>query len=244
MQTFLDTSPLQAVAGRSAGPGRMTTDAGVTVTDTTELRWFVEGRLPEAVAAWFTLEGTTGLIEQRVDTYRIDGRLDTGVKRRFGETLELKVRRSLGEQVTLGPGLAGRLEVWRRWSPAECLVTGSRAVPWADVDKTIAKRRFSVDGGEIALTGDNRVMVGDGCDVEIAALVVDSVVAWTFAFAAYGTLSLRRQMIVNAMEALVGDRAVPDEFGPFRGPSAGYPEWLTLVTARSAAGACCDLRRR
>ncbi len=35
----------------------------------------------------------------------MDGRVDTGVKRRFGETLELKVRRSLGELLTLGRGL-------------------------------------------------------------------------------------------------------------------------------------------
>jgi hypothetical protein len=52
----------------------------------------------------------------------------------------------LGKHLVLGAGLVGRLEVWRKWSPAEGLVENGGDVPWADVCKVVAKRRFSFDG--------------------------------------------------------------------------------------------------
>lgn len=53
--------------------------AGVLVDDITELRWIAEGRLPTDVEAWFTRGGTTGVIEKRCDTHRMDGRCNQGV---------------------------------------------------------------------------------------------------------------------------------------------------------------------
>ncbi len=92
-----------------------------SVLDTTELRWFVPESLPAEVGGWFT--GSTGVLEERSDTYLLDGRGDVGVKRRFRETVELKVRQSRGGRIEFGDGLAGSLEVWRRWSPAEDLIS-------------------------------------------------------------------------------------------------------------------------
>ena len=216
----------------------------VTITDTTELRWFAEGPLPTDVHAWFAHGGSAGFVEHRSDTYRMDGRFDTGVKRRFGETLELKVRRSIGEQVVLSAGLAGRLEVWRRWSPAECMVVRGHNVPWVDVEKTVVKRRFSIDGEELPLDPEARAQTGAGCDVEIAAVSVADVEAWTFAFAAFGPIEGRRDALVASMRALVADGSQPDRFGPFFGLSSGYPKWLALVASRSGSVSTCELRRR
>ena len=201
----------------------------VTITDTTELRWFAEGQLPASVASWFTHDRTRGFVEERTDTYRLDGRLDTGVKRRFGEKLELKVRRSIGDRLALGLGLAGRLEVWRRWSPAECLVIGTRNVPWADVHKTVVKRRFSIHGDEVELSADNRAVTGAGCDVEIAAVTVDDIEAWTFAFAAFGVVEGRRDALVAAMRTIVGGVACPNSSARSSGARpatpSGSPSW-------------------
>jgi hypothetical protein len=216
---------------------------GVSVLDTTELRWFSEGQLPLDVLSWFTRGGSVGLTEERCDTYRLDGRLDTGVKRRFQETLELKVRRSLGEHLELGSGLTGRLEVWRKWSPAECLASAGHEVEWADVRKLVVKRRFEVDGSEIELSEGNRAATGAGCDVEVVAITLDDVDAWSFAFAAFGPVETRREALVASWGSLVGDGPIPEQFGPFFGQSCGYPEWLALVTARSGAVSTCDLGR-
>jgi hypothetical protein len=141
--------------------------AGVLVDDITELRWIAEGRLPTDVEAWFTRGGTTGVVEKRCDTHRMDGRCNQGVKLRFRETSELKVLQAVGEHLVLRAGLAGRLQMWRRWSPAEGVADIGGAVPWLDVCKIVTKRRFSVDGDEIVPSALERATTGAGCDVEL-----------------------------------------------------------------------------
>ena len=199
-------------------------DAG-SVVDTTELRWFVPGPLPPDVHVWFT--GSTGVSEERCDTYLLDGRGDIGVKRRSGETLELKVRQSLDGRIELGEGLAGSLEVWRKWSPAEGLVTDGTDGWWADVHKSVVKRRFCLDGTEIAFSPDPHA-AGAGCDVEVAGVTVGAVQAWTFAFAAFGPPANRRDALLASWRALVAGTPCPESFEPGAGQAMGYPQWLTL----------------
>ena len=194
-----------------------------SVLDTTELRWFVAGPLPADIGGWFT--GSTGVREQRCDTYLLGGGVDIGVKRRFRETLELKVRLSLDGWLELAEGLAGPLEGWRKWSPAEGLVEGGTDGPWVDVHKSIVKRRFSVDGPEIANTSDP-LQAGSGCDVEIAEATVGEVQAWTFAFAAFGPVATRRDALLASWHALVATTPCPEPFAPRTGRAMGYPDWL------------------
>ncbi len=214
------------IGDRVAGVG----SAGVgSVVDTTELRWFIEGQLPPDVKSWFTRAGTTGIVEERCDSYRMDDRREMGVKRRFRETLELKVRRSVGEGLVLDSGIAGRLEVWRKWSPAEGLIESDPQVPWVDVHKIVIKRRFSVNGDEIMITSNSRAMAGAGCDVEVTAVTVGGFKAWTFAFAAFGPTASRRSAIVASWHALVADTECPEHLRPSLGQSGGYPEWLARL---------------
>jgi hypothetical protein len=208
---------------------------GVLVEDTTELRWIAEGHLPADVEAWFTRGGTTGVVEERCDTYRMDGRCDRGVKLRFRETLELKVQDAVGDHLIVGVGLAGRLEMWRKWSPAEGVVDTAGDVPWLDVCKIVAKRRFSVDGDEIVPAQGERAMIGAGCDVEVAAITVGDIEAWTFAFAAFGPTVSREHAIVTTWQALAADGSCPEHFAAAFGPSNSYPEWLAMVASRGDA---------
>jgi len=55
-----------------------------------------------------TQDGLIGTLEERCDTYRLDGPGDIGVKLRFQETLQPKVRQSVGTLLTLVADLAGR----------------------------------------------------------------------------------------------------------------------------------------
>ena len=205
----------------------------VLVEDTTELRWIAEGHLPADVEAWFTRGGTTGAVEERCDTYRLDGRCDRGVKLRFRETLELKVRDAVGEHLIVGAGLAGRLEMWRKWSPAEGVVDTGGAVPWVDVCKMVVKRRFSVGGNEIVPSDVERTTTGAGCDVEVAAITVGDIEAWTFAFAAFGPTVSREYAIVTAWQALAAGGSNPQHLATDFGPSNSYPEWLAPMASRS-----------
>ena len=99
---------------------RTDVDPWFAIVDTTELRWFVPGPVPAEVRNWFI--GSTGVVEVRRDSYLVHDRVDIGMKRRGQTTLELKVRQAVEPWADLGDGLAGPLEWWRKWTPAQNLV--------------------------------------------------------------------------------------------------------------------------
>jgi hypothetical protein len=219
-----ESGPVLVPDAHISEPARRPRIDPLAVVDTTELRWFLPGPLPADIRGWFN--GSTGVGEERCDTYLLDGRADIGVKRRFRETLELKVRQSLDERIELGEGLAGSPEVWRKWSPAERFLDGSRDGRWVDVHKSIVKRRFSMDGTEIPFSFDEH-QTGPGCDIEVAGVTVGVIQAWTFAFAAFG--SPGRDALLASWQQLVAGTPCPTPFGPRTGRAMGYPEWLSLT---------------
>jgi hypothetical protein len=197
----------------------------VVVDLTSELRWFFDGPVPRDVHAWFTHDGATGLIETRRDTYRLDGQVDIGVKRRYETILELKLR-----QGTPRPfphrDLDGQLEVWRRWSPADDMIFLGPNTRWVDVDKTVIKRRFAPDGDEAALTHETRAMSGNGCDAEVAGVTVRGRPAWTFALAAFGPTEDHTSSLTAAWASLMAVRSLPRRLPLPWANSCGYPEWM------------------
>ncbi len=223
-----ESGPVLLENERAFTPSPLCRTDAPAVLDTTELRWFGRGPLPASISSWFV--GATGVPEERCDTYLLDGRCDVGVKRRCKEQLELKVRQSLAERIELGAGLSGELEEWRRWSPAEDLVDSSGNERWVDVRKSIVKRRFSEDGTEIACASGTP-LTGVGCDVEVVQVTVGAIQAWTFAFAAFGPCSRRRDALFASWEGLVAARPCPEPLGPRVGQAMGYPEWLTLTVS-------------
>ena len=214
-----------------AEPARARRPDAFSIVDTTEVRWFFVGSLPPGIGEWFA--GSSGAGEERCDTYLLDGRGDIGVKRRFGETLELKVRQSLDGRVELGQSLAGSLEVWRKWSPADGLVGDSTDGRWVDVHKSVVKRRFSVDGTEIALPWDEPP-TGAGCDVEVAEVIVGAVRGWTFAFAAFGPFATRRDALLASWRTLVAATPCPENLVSRTARAMGYPEWLAAMVSDHA----------
>jgi hypothetical protein len=200
----------------------------VSVDLTTELRWFFDGALPTEVRSWFTGRGTC-FVEKRRDTYRLDGQVDIGVKRRFGKILELKLRLRPPEPFTIGYELDGRLETWQRWSPADGRIYLSENTIWVDVDKTVIKREFDRDGREVPMADEIGPLTGEGCHVEIAALAVNGRPAWTFAFAAFGPPEGHRRSLENAWRDLVGEQPRPPRLRLRRETSCGYPEWMSTV---------------
>ena len=225
---IFDVGPLLVEDVWIPGSADQRSPDGLSVLDTIELRWFVPGPIPSDIDAWFS--GSTEVCEQRCDTYLLDGRDDVGIKRRSREMLEVKVRQSLDGWIQLGEGLAGQLEAWRKWSPVEGLVDDGSDRRWVDVCKSIGKRRFAVDGTEIALSSDAQV-AGAGCDVEIAEVTVGAMQGWTFAFEAFGPLATRRDALLASWQGLTAATPCPESFGPRSSRAMGYPEWLarTLV---------------
>ena len=190
------------------------------VLDTTELRWFVPGSLPAEVAVWFT--GSTGVLEERSDTYLLDSRGDVGVKRRFRQTVELKVRQSLDGRIEFGDGLAGSLEVWRRWSPAEHLVEHGVDERWVDVHKSVVKRRFLLDGTEVASPRSWRQPVRDATSRSPGSPSTTSP-WWTFAFAAFGPPADPTRGTARLMASVGGRSTVPGTLRASHRSSNGLP---------------------
>ena len=189
--------------------------------DATELRWFADGPLPRQVRGWFS--SAAAATEARCDRYLLDQGADVGIKVRGGQTLELKVRNDVGPRIDLGAGVGGRPEEWRKWSPADDVVDVPRLARWSSVSKVVTKRRFSVAGTEIPMAGEPS---GSGCDVEVTRVVVGSIEAWSFAFAAFGSAGTRSTALWASWRALTQSGSLPTALVRGLGRSMGYPEWL------------------
>ncbi|NNF53234.1 MAG: hypothetical protein HKN03_02210 [Acidimicrobiales bacterium] len=206
----------------------------VSVARTTELRWFFDGPLQADVRSWF-MPGGEGLLEHRCDTYLLDGFLHIGVKQRARRTLELKIRTGLPAPASIAPDVYGGVETWRRWSPADRLLTLDHDSVWLDVDKTIVKRRFGTDGQEKLLSESTRAMTGQGCDAEIAALWANGREAWTLAFAAFGQPDTHCNSLRSAWRSLSMGLAPPGRLDLGIDRSYGYPEWISKAMESATA---------
>jgi hypothetical protein len=220
---------LEAFRGEGTAAGRQ---PSVAVLDTSELRWFADGLPPGAVVDWFTCGGKVGTLEERCDTYQLHRLLDIGVKRRSRITLEVKVRREIGDTVTLAPGLAAAFEEWRKWSPTVGdPMSPSADTPWIDVEKAVLTRTFMLADHEVVGPAPHVDDSLSGADVEIAAVTVAGVDAWSLAFETFGPKVHRSRVVRTAWAMLIDSSGVPEQLGSYFAFAGGYPEWLARIAA-------------
>lgn len=212
--------------GRASGPdgtGRVDTSS-VVVSDTTEIRWFGPGPPPRSVEEWFRGASGTWRLEERSDTYRVDGRHDVGVKWRHRARLELKVRMAVGSRLALAEGLAGATESWRRWSPADGLVAVDGGhLRQIDVEKRVVRRVLGPFGRSTP------AVLRAWCQVEVTGITVGRTRAWSLAFAAYGPRRDHRHAIVAAWNVLTATSPAPDDLMGGLMSCSGYPMWLSRL---------------
>ena len=216
-------------------PGFATEDgaAAAAALETSELRWFGLGLPPRDVVSWFSAGGTVGTTERRSDIYQVNGRHDLGLKRRFGWITEAKVRHAVGPTVALGTGLRAPLEEWRKWIPAAGdPVWPAQESQWIKIHKAILTRTFMLTEGEVVGPASHADEKLSGCDVEIAAVTIGGIEAWTFAFEAFGPQEDRRAAILSSWEMLAVGSGVFSNLGESAGHAAGYPEWLDLIVSQ------------
>ncbi len=190
---------------------------------TSEVRWFGDGPLPPSLVSWFAAGPTS--VEIRSDRYWVDGPPDLGLKRRGNGPLELKVRCDASDTIVLDVGLRGQIEEWCKISPLaeEHAPSGGS---WVDVGKLVRTRSYHrYAEGPLSVT-DRPDLSTNGCEVELAAVTVGDLEAWTFAFEAWGKEDLRRATLRAAMAALVSTSPLPHELLGGLGRDAGYPAWL------------------
>ncbi len=237
-RNVFDLSAFRGEGGAAPGFGT------VPILDTSELRWFAPGPLPPGVIAWFTCDGTIGTIEERTDVYQFHRLHDIGVKRRARDILEVKVRRSIGDDLSVAVGLTAPFEEWRKWSPFKGdPMTPSPDVPWIDVHKEVITRTFLLPHHEVVGPASH---VGDslsGCDVEIAAVNVGGLESWTLAFEAFGPKSNRRRSVASSWTNLVAESGGYEQLGSHFQLAAGYPEWLAAAGSTKEANPAASVDR-
>lgn len=208
----------------------------VPILDTSEARWFASDPLPSEVIAWFTRDGSVGTVEERCDVYQLHRLYDIGVKRRDRSILEVKVRRSIGDDLTISADLAAPFEEWRKWSPFQGdPMTPSPDIPWIEVNKTIITRTFMLSDHEVVGPAEHVDDSLSGCDVEIAAVNVAGIDSWTLAFEAFGPKSDRRRTVGFSWAMLLAESGELDDLGTCFDLAAGYPEWLASIGSRLQA---------
>jgi hypothetical protein len=205
---------------------------------TAEVRWFVPGRLPDAVFEWFWHGARPCAPSAREDRYLLLPGCETvGVKLRWGTTYDVKARVGPGHAAAYPSGVEGVRERWVKWScDDERVVTRLAALSaeneeWLVLRKERYLRLFSMDSARPVEVDayDPGVM---GCHVELTGVMAgetNRVGAWTFGLEAYG----ERERLVAALDATVlaffSHRPNPPV--PLTAAaSMGYPAWLSRLS--------------
>lgn len=197
---------------------------------TLEVRWFFRGACPDEVGRWFDGAGEDGgSPEERIDDYLIIGRDDLGIKTRGGLQLDVKLKTGDGPDIALPTGMAGRVELWTKWSFGLDTMTPPTGA-WMRVEKRRLLRRYSFANGVAGLVGADE-LVPLGCAAELVEVGIDGIPSWGFGFEAFGDEPRRPDALIAVAVRIVGELGTPPVvFG--LADSHSYPSWLCAVGSR------------
>jgi hypothetical protein len=142
---------------------------------------------------WFQDGQANGQTESaRTDYYFcLRDRDSLGIKLREGR-LEIKQRYQEYGVVQFHPRAAGRVEQWRKWSyelAATDTPLGDLAAPsaaWVGVKKARRLRKYQLAAGQQIRAAPAASFPAQGCDLEIAAVTIQSQPWWSLCLEAFG----------------------------------------------------------
>ena len=212
-----------------------------------EIRWFMEGNVPEGIRDWFTANGLAVDETPRVDEYLVlTGSTMAGVKFRQypGDdraSFEIKTRTSDPVTVDAGGVARGIVDTWVKWScrptdPASfraSITAGEDA--WVHVEKRRCVRKYSMDRGAPVEVDPRTERPNEGCQFELTSIgagAPDWNAAkrwWSLSFEAFGgSGDLRGYVTLTAELALAGSSLN----GLTVERAFSYPAWLTALVER------------
>ena len=211
-----------------------------------EIRWFMEGDVPDEVRQWFSAGGLAVDEEPRVDEYLVlPGSVSTGVKFRQypGDdraSFEMKTRTSEPVAVSFGEHATGQLDTWVKWTcrPTEVAsfresITAGEDL-WAHIEKRRCLRKFSLDNAGPVEVDPRTERPTEGCQFELTSIraatgdrrTIDwdsSDRWWSLSYEAFGNpQSLRDYVQQVATLTLDGWSTLNLDAGA----SCSYPEWM------------------
>ncbi|PPT09608.1 hypothetical protein CKA32_003503 [Geitlerinema sp. FC II] len=112
---------------------------------TQEVRWFLDGELPQSVKRWFFKDCPGNWLscgDSRTDVYLMVPESEAiNIKRRHGDSLELKWRESALGVWPVGDD-AGRVERWSKWVEEPIISPQFSDRWWIDTHKTRWQRQY------------------------------------------------------------------------------------------------------
>lgn len=163
--------------------------------ETSEIRWFQPGHVPDDIAAWFAAAVPSAAPSPvRTDQYlRLPGDDSLGIKLREGR-IEIKQRTAVVGETTLTQSHAGILERWCKWSYALDDVES----PVAEAENTAAwiavrKARSMASIGVGAAT----------CNVELTQAWFDEDPWWGICLEAFGSSENNDAALVQAAKKVL-----------------------------------------
>ena len=197
---------------------------------TSEIRWFLEGKLPVEVERWFGDLGKQVITEpDRTDTYLIlPETREAGIKVRQGR---VEIKKLLGEKgiIETGKNVGGKNERWQKWSfdveqsgklPVSFML---KSLNWIAVKKKRKLHRFEVKGDRLHPLEANDSFPANGAHIELAHVTLANNPWWTLGLEAFGNESNIETNLKLLAETLLSNCP----FGYFKeGQSVSYPEWL------------------
>jgi hypothetical protein len=207
-----------------------------SVLPTWEVRWFLRGKVPAEVEAWFRQAGSAlAPVARRVDHYlRLPGEDSWGIKLREGR-LEVKERQGSGKVATLHQLVAGRLEHWRKYglavAPGGSDLTGRLAGSdsWVAVEKARLLRRYRVTSGGAVVPASSIEYPDRACDWELTQVCMEGKIWWTVGFEASGREPDLEQTLQRVVAQVLAEQVPPTLKTQ---NSFGYPQWLALFDRR------------
>jgi hypothetical protein len=145
---------------------------------TCEMRWFLEGPLPEEALRWFDQGPQPAARAWREDRYALPGIADMGIKQREGR-LEIKGRTAKLGAHAIAPEIEGNAERWCKWSyDVASIAAGLRGCLEGNetivVGKGRMQRHFLLEPGGPAQEAAQRDLARRGFSVELTRIRLPS----------------------------------------------------------------------
>jgi hypothetical protein len=200
---------------------------------TCEMRWLLEGPLPDAALRWFERGPQPAAAPPREDHYLVlPGVTDMGIKQREGR-LEIKGRIAVLGSHAIAQGIEGSAERWGKWSYdaaspigerfAACLCGGASIV----VGKARVQRHFLLQPGGQPQPSAKRDLTRRGFSLELTRIRLASRRGehWSLGIEAAPDDATLSADLLHALGDVLEGFPLPLP----RARSISYPEWLARL---------------
>jgi hypothetical protein len=207
-----------------------------------EIRWFIEGKIPEDVKKWFYASRLKEKEEEeRTDTYLIYLRAKScGVKFRNSKFEIKTLVEDLGFR-KYGSNVEGKAGIWEKLSIKGELVKTFKQkvtegeVKWVEVKKQRVIRKYSIDKAKVEEVNAILKHPPNGCNVELTKIEINEVPHWTFAFDSFSEeYALLKDNLTRTINKLLTETDCPfidkgpDSNNILSGEkSQSYPDFLS-----------------